>query len=83
MGLSIKNDEVEQLVRKIAAETGEGITETIRTALEEHLEKIRRAKRGPRLFDEIRSISKRCSALPTLDTREADEILGYDDRGVW
>ncbi len=83
MGLSIKNDEVEQLVRKIAAETGEGITETIRTALEEHFEKIRRAKRGPGMFDEIRSISKRCGALPTIDGRTPDEILGYNEQGGW
>lgn len=83
MALSIKNEEVEQLVRRISAETGEGITETIRSALEQHFEKIQRAKRGPNLFDEIRAISKRCAALPTLDIRDADEILGYDNRGAW
>lgn len=76
MALSIKNEEVEQLVRRISAETGEGITETIRTALEEHFEKIRRAKRGPNLFDEIRAISKRCAALCAifLDEPEAEHF---------
>ncbi len=29
----------------------------------------------------IIQISERCTALPDLDTRTADEILGYDERG--
>lgn len=27
-------------------------------------------------------ISERCAALPDLDTRPTDEILGYDERGL-
>ena len=30
----------------------------------------------------LKAIAERCSALPTLDERPADEILGYDDRGL-
>ena len=29
----------------------------------------------------IIDISDRCAALPNVDTRPADEILGYDERG--
>jgi len=32
-----------------------------------------------RLRDELRDIGERCAALPTLDHRTADEILGYAD----
>lgn len=44
----------------------------------------------PRLIEEERdlaetliAIGRRCSSLPDLDTREADEILGYDETGVF
>jgi hypothetical protein len=32
--------------------------------------------------DEIMRISHRCRALPERDQRCADEILGYDERGL-
>ena len=30
----------------------------------------------------LRAIRKRCAALPELDKRSADEILGYDEHGL-
>jgi len=27
-------------------------------------------------------ISRRCGALPELDPRSADEIIGYDENGI-
>ncbi len=33
-------------------------------------------------FAAIMEISRRCSALPQLDTRSADNIVGYDKNGV-
>jgi hypothetical protein len=35
----------------------------------------------PELVETLMAISRRCSGLPDLDTREADEILGYDEEG--
>ncbi len=29
------------------------------------------------------AISRRCSSLPDLDTRDAEEILGYDEKGAF
>jgi antitoxin VapB len=34
------------------------------------------------LADELDRIALRCAALPLLDTRSDDEILGYDERGL-
>jgi hypothetical protein len=34
------------------------------------------------LAAELNELFCRVDALPTLDTRSADEILGYDDDGV-
>ena len=36
---------------------------------------------GASMRNAIIQISERCTALPYLDTRTADEILGYDERG--
>lgn len=82
MALSIKNEEVERLVRDLARETGRGVTETIRFALQEEYDRLRRSRRGGSLYDDIGDIGRRCGALPDLDTRTPDEILGYNDQGV-
>lgn len=34
------------------------------------------------LCDELAAIRRRCAALPALDDRSAEEIVGYDDRGL-
>jgi hypothetical protein len=31
----------------------------------------------------LSAIGERCRALPDLDVREAEEILGYDENGVF
>jgi hypothetical protein len=34
------------------------------------------------LAEEVMEICRHCASLPLLDTRSADEILEYDDRGL-
>jgi antitoxin VapB len=34
------------------------------------------------LVDELDAIALPCASLPVLDDRTADEILGYDERGL-
>lgn len=33
-------------------------------------------------MDAVRDIVQRCAAAPDLDTRSADEIVGYDETGI-
>ena len=82
MALNIKHPATERSVRALAAETGEAITTTIRKAVEDRLERVRRQRRSGVLKDELLAIATYCAALPDLDRRSADEILGYDDRGL-
>lgn len=82
MALSIRNERAEQLAREIAQLTGYNMTSAIIMALEEKLERLRCFRRVNSKLDEIMAISRRCSALPNLDTRSPDEILGYDEHGV-
>jgi len=83
MALSIKNDTAERLARQVASETGESLTEAIIHSLEERLESLRGRRSAPDLVETLMEISRRCSSLPDLDTRSADEILDYDDIGAF
>ncbi len=81
MALSIKNVEAERLARELAKERGTTVTRAVITALEDALRRTRGRKIAPSMSDAILEISERCAALPDLDARPADEILGYDERG--
>lgn len=83
MGLSIKNDRAERLARQVSAETGESLTDAIIHSLEERLERIKGRRSAPDLAETLMAISRRSSALPDLDTRTAEEILGYDEKGTF
>lgn len=82
MALSIKNEEADRLARELAEATGESLTEAVITALRERLRREKGRVRGPRLRESLRRIRHRCSRLPVLDARPAEEILGYDDAGL-
>ncbi len=82
MPLSIKHPEAEELARNLARETGESLTRTILVALRERLERVRAGRGGRRLADDLDAIARRCSRMPVLDDRSAEQILGYDERGL-
>ena len=82
MPLSIKNPETEQLAREIAGQTGETITQAITRALQERLLRLSGRTTAGDLAEQLMRIGKRAAALPDLDLRSADEILGYGEEGV-
>lgn len=79
MALNVKNPEADRLARELAARTGETITEAIVVALKERLDRemaaVGRSRRLARLAAEV-------GEYPIRDGRPADEIIGYDDRGL-
>lgn len=83
MALPINSEEVERLAYEIAAYTGESVPDAIRNALRERLDRQKaRGKRASSLRPQLQEIRKRCAALPRLDQRTPDEILGYDSVGL-
>ena len=82
MPLNIKDPAAEKFVRELAAAAGESVTTAVRRAAEERLQRVRRQQSARSLAAEILEIGRRCAALPDLDTRTADEILGYDQHGL-
>ena len=84
MALSLKDHETDRLAREVAALTGETLTEAIRKALAERLARERSRRGQPAdLAEHFRAIGAHCASLPDLDTRSADEIMGYDETGLW
>ena len=81
MALSIKNDEADRLARELASTTGETITDAIVVALRERLER-ERILHAPDVAMRMRRLAGDVAALPVLDDRSSDDILGYDDRGL-
>ncbi|HET6566875.1 MAG TPA: type II toxin-antitoxin system VapB family antitoxin [Rhodothermales bacterium] len=82
MALSIKNPEAERLARELARLTNESLTETVLRALRQRLQREQGRKHGQDFFAEVRRIQDRIARLPVRDDRPADEIIGYDERGL-
>ena len=82
MALNIRNRETERLAEAVAKLTGETKTQAVMQALRDRLARLRRERTNRRLADELDEIARHCSRLPIQDSRTADEILGYDERGL-
>jgi antitoxin VapB len=82
MALNIRNQEAEKLATELAKQTGESKTEAVTKALRDRLIRVRRDRTKRRLADELEEIAEHCASLPVLDSRRAEEILGYDENGL-
>ncbi len=78
MPLSIKSDEADRLARELATLTGESITDAVTRSLSDRLALERKRRRARPLSDLV----ERFAALPVLDARAPDEIVGYDEHGL-
>jgi antitoxin VapB len=66
----------------LAKATGESLTDAILHSLEDRLARLQSRPTEPDLVEQILGISRRCGALPELDTRPPEEILGYRSDGT-
>jgi antitoxin VapB len=84
MAVLIKDDEADRLIRELAQRTGETITDAVKTAVAERLQRV------PLNEDEIAARKRKLAellayfdSLPTINERlTSDEIIGYDDNGL-
>ena len=84
MAFHIRNDEAEQMLRELQSLTGESLTDVVKTALAERLER-ERAKVSPEqenIMELMEEMWARLRLVPRLDYRSADEIIGYDENGL-
>ena len=81
MALSIKSDEADRLARDLAAETGETLTEAVVIALRERLDRLR-AMHGTSMRARLARLAGDVAAMPVIDSRTPQEIVGYDEDGL-
>lgn len=92
MPFTIDDPAIERLARDLAAATGEPVQRALAAALRERLDRVRqegqvgaasahRPADRPRLGS-VAEIQAYLAALPELDPRTPDEILGYDAAGL-
>ncbi|MBO3759297.1 type II toxin-antitoxin system VapB family antitoxin [Ciceribacter sp. L1K22] len=81
MALSIKDLETERLAQALAERTGESVAIATRRALEERLSRLAETPVREARLEELVASRRRFAALPKLDDRSSDDILGYDKNG--
>ena len=82
MVLSIKDPEADRLARQLAELTGESLTDAVKQALNDRIEQETR-RRGDKLDrNRLDDIVQRLAALPTVDDRAPEELIGYDAEGL-
>jgi antitoxin VapB len=82
MPLNIRNPQAETLATRLAKLTGETKTEAVIQALRERLERVRRTRSKRALAHDLDEIALHCAALPRLDRRSDDQVMGYDEHGL-
>ncbi|MDQ6784727.1 MAG: type II toxin-antitoxin system VapB family antitoxin [Actinomycetota bacterium] len=85
MSLNIKNDETEDLARRLAAATGESITQAVTTAVRERLDRVQQrdlsdaSARAARVWEIVGDSTNRW--IDPYRTADHGDLL-YDDAGL-
>lgn len=81
--LNIKDPECYRLAAEIAQATGRSLTRVVRDALE--AERVRTVDPPPRDMAKIKEILREMDALPAVDPRPIEEIIGdfYEENGLF
>ena len=85
MALHIQDPETDRLARELSAATGETITQAVNAALRERLRNVSIAPpmNAEEIIARVEAITSELARLPILDTRSADEIIGYNEHGLF
>ena len=81
VSLNIKNPEVYEAAARLAKLQDTTITTAVLNAVRAELGRQNSRRRTDNEVERMREFAHRISALPLLDRRSADEILGYGPEG--
>jgi antitoxin VapB len=84
MAILIKDREADEMIRALAQRTGESIMDAVKQAVRERLQKLppTPAEIAERKH-KLEALIARAKAMPTVDDRTPDEIIGYNERGLF
>jgi antitoxin VapB len=80
MGINIKNEEVQRLVRELAEKTGKGQTEAIAMAVRAALDQLDHAAKSRERYDKIMAIARETG--PLMKGFDMDEAM-YGENGLY
>jgi antitoxin VapB len=83
MGVSIKSAEAERKLRRVSRLLGKSMTATVIELADGKLKELDAMKDRERIHRAVDRIVRRVKALPVLDERTDDEILGYNKDGLF
>ena len=83
MGVSIKSVEAERKLRRVSRLLGKSMTATVIELADGKLKELDAKKDRERRLKAVEAAVKRIQALPVLSTASEDEILGYNDKGLF
>ena len=82
MALNITNKQVESKAIQVASLLGNNKTAAVERALDEFLQRHSEAAKQKHADHDLTAQFAELAALPVLDDRGPDEILGYDHHGL-
>jgi antitoxin VapB len=84
MAVLIKDDEADALIRTLAKRTGASMTDAVKEAVREQLKRVplREAEIAERR-KKLAAVIAAFDAMPTVDHRTPDEIIGYNKDGLF
>ena len=82
MAFHISNDRVDQNVRRLAALTGQSITDAINSAVVEKLRKLEPRRPDPNYVDDLMRMADEIGKHLRPGIKSTDDLIGYDERGL-
>ena len=79
MTLVINDPELDRLAQELADATGVSVEEAVLDAVKAKLKTSGEPHKNP---DAVDAALRRLHAMPVLDDRTPDEIIGYDENGL-
>jgi len=83
MGVSIKSAEAERKLRRVSRLLGKSMTATVIELADAKLNELDAKKDRERRLRNIEKIVREVQKLPVLSNASDDEILGYNDKGLF
>jgi antitoxin VapB len=83
MGVSIKSAEAERKLRRVSRLLGKSMTATVIELADSKLKELDARKDRERRRKEIDAIVRRFNSRPPLSDKSVEEILGYNDKGMF
>ncbi len=80
MAFSIKNEQVDELLRELVALTGESLTDAVRNSLAERIQRTQRQVANAR--EALQAAAVRCALLPIVCDVRPDDVVSFDSIGL-